>query len=404
MTTRFMKVVIFALLLILVSVGSNCSEQISVPFASPRVIQSEAKFVDGTPQNIKITEGKINLPSKEVLTEIIFFDRDNCVFIGNKFNDKNERQRTFFKTFDGGKSWQSNEVIIPKDSGISQLFFINQNIGWMILFNNGNAWEAEKQTWLMKTIDAGKTWEIIKTANKTTFENVFFTDEKNGWMIGNEYSLEPTVTVKPLVYKTFDGGENWTDTSTQLRSLIGIDSGKAHIGNLLVEDSQILKVTNKYNIFESNDGGKTWHNYGPSFRFLRDQNALGNIGKIGQTNRIKAAQGGMTIEGRYVYLATEEADGNWISREIKEPINLSNAAFLTEKDVFIFGEIQKGLSKQDWENRFGVIYYSADGGTTFKKIYETQKTSGFSDVHKIKENQFFVAAEDGLIVNIELRQ
>ena len=135
-------------------------------------------------------------------------------------------------------------------------------------------------------------------------------------MIGNEYSLEPTVTVKPLIYKTSDGGENWTETSARLRGLIGIDSGKAQIGNLLAKDSRTIKVTNKYNIFESSDGGQNWHEYGADFSFLRDQNAIGNLGFIGRTDRLKVAQGGLTIEGRYVYLATEMEDGNWINREI----------------------------------------------------------------------------------------
>lgn len=396
-----MRIICSAFILIFLAFGSNCSEQISPEFLTSKIIQSESKFVEEIPQNIKITENKINLPTKEVLTEIFSFDENNFVFIGNKFNDKNERQRTFFKTTDGGKNWQDYEVKIPKGAGIYQSFFINQNIGWMVLSNNGMGWEDSKQTWLMKTSDGGKSWNIIKTANKATFEELFFTDEKNGWMIGNEYSLEPTAVVKPLVYKTSDGGENWTETSSSLRSLIGIDSGEAQIENLLAENSQSIKVTNKYNIFETTDEGKSWHNYGADFSFLRAQNAIGNLGNIGQTKRIKAAQGGITTEGRYVYLATEEKDGSWINREIKEPINLSNVFFPTEKDAFLFGIIQEGFSKEDWESKKGVIYYSANGGETFSKIYQSEKSGYFSKIHELTDNKFFVIGENGLIISIE---
>ena len=396
-----MKIINFIIILSFASMNFACFSGREISFLSQKVIQGETKFTEKTPKNIKITEDKIDLPTKEVLTEIIFFDRANYVFIGNKFTDKKERQRTFFKTIDGGNSWQNYEVKIPDRAGIYQLLFINEKNGWMILGNNGNAWEDYKQTWLMKTSDGGKTWNVTKTANKTIYSEIFFTDEKNGWMIGNEYSLEPTVTVKPLVYKTSDGGENWVETSSQLRSLIGIDSGKAQIGNLSVENSQTIKVTNKYNIFESTDGGQNWHKYGADFSFLRDQNAIGNMGNIGQTKRIKVAQGGMTIEGRYVYLATEEKDGSWTNREIKEPINLSNVYFPTEKDAFLFGRIQEGFTKEDWENQKGAIYYSADSGNTFSKIYQSEKSGYFSDIHKLADNKFFVIGEDGLIINIE---
>ncbi|HRH45257.1 MAG TPA: hypothetical protein PKY82_26700 [Pyrinomonadaceae bacterium] len=271
----------------------------------------------------------------------------------------------------------------------------------MVLNNNGMGWWESKQTWLMKTTDGGKSWNITKTAYKTIYQEIFFFDENNGWMIGNEYSLEPTVTVKPLVYKTADGGDNWTETSEQLRNLMGIHDGNGHIGNLLIENRKKLKVTNKYKIFESNDEGKSWHNYGIDFSFLRDQNAIGNLGKIEQTNRIKAAQGGLTVEGSYVYLATEETDGTWINREIKEPINLSNVIFFTDKDAFLFGTRLEGSLQEDRDNMKGVIYYSSDGGATFSKIYETQKTLGFSDIHKITDKKFFVIGAEGLVLNIE---
>jgi hypothetical protein len=44
---------------------SNCSFAQST-LIGPRVIQGEAKFDDTIPQNIKITESKIELPTKEV--------------------------------------------------------------------------------------------------------------------------------------------------------------------------------------------------------------------------------------------------------------------------------------------------------------------------------------------------
>lgn len=380
---------------------SNCSEQIFSNFPASKVIQSESKFVGEMPQNIKITENKIDLPTEEILTEIFSFDEKDFGFIGNKFDDKKERRRTFFKTTDGGKSWRNYEVKIPEGAGISQSFFINQNVGWLLLFNNGMGWDESKRAWLMKTTDGGKTWNMTKTANKTTFEEIFFTDEKSGWMIENEYSLEPTAVVKPLVYKTSDGGENWTDVSSGLRSLIEINSGNAQIGNLLVENSESIKVTNKYDIFETTDGGKSWHNYGIDFSFLRDQNAIGNLGNIGQTKRIKAAQGGMTTEGRYVYLATEEKNGKWTNREIKEPINLSNVFFPTENDAFMFGIIQEGFTKEDWESKKGVIYYSANGGETFSKIYQSENSGPFGKINKLSDNKFFVISASGLIISIE---
>lgn len=108
-----------------------CSQEAKFPFLDSKVIQTESKFTDKTPQNIKITEDRINLPTKEILKEV-FFNRENIAFIGNKFTGKNERQRTFFKTSDGGKSWQDYRVNIPETLKWKNTFANSENLGFHI--------------------------------------------------------------------------------------------------------------------------------------------------------------------------------------------------------------------------------------------------------------------------------
>ncbi len=89
-------------------------------------------------------------------------------------------------TSDGGAHWQ----IEPLKEEPYSVFFLNENVGWMV---------TEKGVW--KTTDAAKTWaKMPKLPEKTEALRVYFADESRGW----------AACTNQTVLETTNGGEHWT--------------------------------------------------------------------------------------------------------------------------------------------------------------------------------------------------
>ena len=93
-------------------------------------------------------------------------------------------------TSDGGAHWQ----LVPLKEEPLSLFFLNENIGWMV---------TEKGLW--QTTEAGKSWTRMPRVPGQIFR-VYFKDEKNGWVTG----------VRKSVFETHDGGQRWTRMAAAL--------------------------------------------------------------------------------------------------------------------------------------------------------------------------------------------
>jgi photosystem II stability/assembly factor-like uncharacterized protein len=87
-------------------------------------------------------------------------------------------------TSDGGAHWQ----LLPLKEEPLSLFFLNENIGWMV---------TEKGLW--QTTEAGKSWTKMPRVPAQILR-VYFKDEKNGWAAG----------ARKTVLETHDGARQWT--------------------------------------------------------------------------------------------------------------------------------------------------------------------------------------------------
>jgi photosystem II stability/assembly factor-like uncharacterized protein len=111
-----------------------------------------------------------------------------------------------FRTSDGGKDWQESRTTPPKEiANVRDLFFLNQNQGWLITrqLNRGG-------TYLYATADGGKKW--VREGDPT-FQGmgrlmivVRFSSESDGFIFENGFGPGAT---KSLLY-TLDGGVHWT--------------------------------------------------------------------------------------------------------------------------------------------------------------------------------------------------
>ena len=92
-------------------------------------------------------------------------------------------------TADGGANW---ELTKPEELPVS-LFFLNENLGWMV--TEGGLW---------KTTETGRTWTKVGRFPKGPILRVYFLDPNHGFAVGE----------KKTILETRDGGLKWTPVAT----------------------------------------------------------------------------------------------------------------------------------------------------------------------------------------------
>ena len=121
--------------------------------------------------------------SSLAIGDLSFASAVRGVAVGS-IREGNRQRPVELVTSDGGAHWQ----LVPLKEEPVSLFFLNENIGWMV---------TEKGLW--QTMEAGKSWTRMPRVPAPIFR-VYFKDEKNGWAAG----------ARKTVLETHDGGQQWT--------------------------------------------------------------------------------------------------------------------------------------------------------------------------------------------------
>ncbi len=103
-----------------------------------------------------------------------------------------------FSTIDGGRTWRRGEL-----DGGRRVFFATESDGWIT--GTGSL--------LMRTRNRGLTWTPVsgpaipqESQERWRFEDIFFTGQGQGWMIGNS---DDGRDQGPALWKTTDDGASW---------------------------------------------------------------------------------------------------------------------------------------------------------------------------------------------------
>lgn len=133
------------------------------------------------------------------------------------------------KTTDYGDTWS---VVNSAPSG-SNLFFINETIGYLISRNNNE---------LYKSIDSGNTWQLNTNFPNETPEGVFFTSMDTGYLITSIYGPPGG----SFIYKTTNGGINWSQTNSfpDIPTLQAISFTNNNTGFIVGYSGKIIKTNN----------------------------------------------------------------------------------------------------------------------------------------------------------------
>lgn len=211
---------------------------------------------------------EINLQNTAI-RNMQFFDANNGILLSEKPNSTTNT--TLYKTIDGGQNWT---ILYDKNyPGMNSIIFINEmrgfayidNVGVNITTDGGKTFQSIGSTVnyrdynfinenigyalvgfygskIIKTINAGLTWNTVYENLDIDAIDIQFLNENTGYLVSDDYSS---------IYKTSNGGLTWTKMSSTpqeyLSSIFFYDENKGY----LVDDDG--------NVYYTVNGGTTWN-------------------------------------------------------------------------------------------------------------------------------------------------
>jgi photosystem II stability/assembly factor-like uncharacterized protein len=126
-----------------------------------------------------------------------------------------------FRTTDGGASWRTYPL--PKNTLLSQLQFLDERTGWAIAEKSS---DHSFSTSVVRTSDAGASWTKLAGFDGSSPTRVHFLDPQTGW----------AAFAGQGVYRTTDGGLNWSHQADSYASLAIAASDGTHVWALGLGD------------------------------------------------------------------------------------------------------------------------------------------------------------------------
>jgi photosystem II stability/assembly factor-like uncharacterized protein len=133
--------------------------------------------------------------------------------------------------------------------------FVNEQIGFLLVGNQ-----------VFRSDDVGETWKVLGKFEDENFKanNMFFLNEKRGWVVGslfdeNAFRANKESIYKGIIYSTLDGGVTWKLQQLTLRNGFPLDVYNWHLSDVVFKDENNGWAAGKGAIFWTNDGGDTWN-------------------------------------------------------------------------------------------------------------------------------------------------
>jgi parallel beta-helix repeat protein len=244
---------------------------------------------------------------------------------------------TILRTTNGGKDWET-QTLPPgiEENCLRGIYFRNCKEGWVV----GNRY-------ILHTSDAGLNWEIQYDFGgmDSTFEDVQFADEMNGWAVGH-YDNSDFAEKKPLIYHTSNGGTDWfPQRDTYYESLYGIYVVDPFEAWAVGDSSGFEPGFTKGLILHTTDGGLTW-----------EKQTFDGLLAFTDIVFVSTLEGWVSnIEGR-LYHTTD--GGNFWYEEESFPVTL--------KVIDFFG-LQDG-----WTAGRGICLHTTNGGVEWTQFHFPQ--------------------------------
>ncbi|OFY14178.1 MAG: hypothetical protein A2X11_04515 [Bacteroidetes bacterium GWE2_42_24] len=151
-----------------------------------------------------------------------------------------------FQTCDGGETWSDRGLLIQIE--LTDIFFLDNKHGWIV--GNYNS--------VIRTTDGGVSWDVVSFSlmSNNMYEQVIFVSPDTGYLAGNHGWNDEN----PIIRRSTDGGLNWVDISipSETRGISGMALEPNHtiwLGGRLPLSSPEGQITC---ISKSSDDGASW--------------------------------------------------------------------------------------------------------------------------------------------------
>lgn len=286
---------------------------------------------------------------------------------------------TFLRTTDGGKSWLTGSVPDAQTCDFRDVKAIDGQTAYLM-----SAGPAEKgQARIYKTTDGGQQWTLIYQTQQTGvfFDGIDFWDDRHGIVFSDP------VESKWFMLSTDDGGKTWQPVaSAALPSMVPNEAAFAASGtSLVVQGKQNVWVASGGGsfgrVFRSADRGRSW---AVSNTPLPAGDATGLFGMHFFTNKI-----GVVVGGNYKQeqlpgpnaAITRDGGQTWQLLTQTDPPGLKEAVALLPGDrLLTVGPSGTSLS--------------ADQGQTWQRL----DSEGFHSVGCVKGTCYAVGAKGKVAV------
>jgi photosystem II stability/assembly factor-like uncharacterized protein len=259
---------------------------------------------------------------------------------------------------------------------LRSVFFVSPNRGWA----------AGGKGTVLSTDDGGKTWKVSYTSFDDVVRDVFFTDERNGWLVceANPYRLKTRDDPRAYLMKTTDGGNKWTRVDVTREEPGRADSVDPKGGPPVANAVDAILVRAVFSrggrgwtfgeagvIFATRDAGVTWTRLTSPTRHL----LLG--GTFVDDDRGWVVGAGATI------IQTSDGGDTWYQStlpDVDKSIRFNATSFFDNRAGWAVGSA-------------GSVYHTTNGGRTWQK----QESGVDVDLFDVK----FVDAQEGWAVGAE---
>lgn len=255
---------------------------------------------------------------------------------------------TVVKTTDAGETWNSLPINTTED--LHAVHFTDEATGFVA---------GDVHTF--KTVDGGNNWAELTLPAGYSFRDLLFLDSQTGFCIGGD----------GLIFKTTDGGTTWAPkTSVALRTMSSIHFPTPQIG-------YAVGTGYGWAYQKTTDGGETWTEISINTPIPN----LSNLEAVFFTAPEKGFIGGWYISA---FVATSNGGSNWISLDDSSEPQLYAIHFPTETHGYAVG----------WHGR---ILNSTDSGNTWSQQIYGDSESLYA-VQFTDENTGYIVGDNGLIL------
>ncbi len=174
-----------------------------------------------------------------------------------------------FKSLDGGKTWE--HLGLEKTRLIHRIIIHRDNPNIVYVAALGSAWGPNPERGVFKTTDGGKTWKKVLYVDEGTGAADLIVDPQNPnklfaamWEYGRKPWTFNSGGPGSGIYRSYDGGENWTRISDE----DGLPKGELGRVGLAIAPSKpdvvyaLIESKAEFALYRSTDGGHKWKKRG----------------------------------------------------------------------------------------------------------------------------------------------